>query len=225
MLTGVLGGNLTQAYLVRSAAAQPLLTLHAQDRATVETAAARIDLPHAMLTVDANGAYRGAQLFRVDNSLEQYLEIQLPVGARLWTAHVAGEPVKPAAGKPTANGGDVVRIPLIKTARGDADYEVVLKYGGQLGQLGAISHVEFPLIHTVNIHVELSQVELDVPRRSTGSTSTARWGKFAAKAIWQPVGWPTTQDKSSWPNRHYSFADPFARTRAKRNLRDLQAAV
>ena len=99
MLTAMLGRGLTQAYLVRPGAAQPKLTLHAQDRAAVETAGARIGLAKAMLVVDANGAYRGAQLYRVDNSLEQFLEIQLPAGARLWTAHVAGEPVKPAAGK------------------------------------------------------------------------------------------------------------------------------
>ena len=163
MLTAMLGRGLTQAYLVRPGAAQPQLTLHAQDRAAVETAGARIGLAKAMLVVDANGAYRGAQLYRVDNSLEQFLEIELPSGARLWTAHVAGEPVKPAAGKAAGTAGDVVRIPLIKTAHGDADYPVMLKYGGQLGPLSAIDRVRFPLIRTVNIHVELSQVELYVP--------------------------------------------------------------
>jgi hypothetical protein len=167
MLSEMLGRGLTQAYLVRSAATEPKLDLRARDRAAVDTAGARIGLAKATLVIDPNGAYRGAQLYRVDNSLEQYLEIQLPEGARLWTAHVAGEPVKPAA---TTTAG-TARIPLVKTAAGDSDYAVVLKYGGQLGQLGVVDRVEFPFIRTRNINVELSQVELYVP-------ATHQWFNF-----------------------------------------------
>jgi hypothetical protein len=222
VLTGMLGRGLTQAYLVRPGAAQPLLTLHAQDRAAVETAGARIGLAKALLVVDANGAYRGAQLYRVDNSLEQFLEIQLPAGARLWTAHVAGEPVKPAAGKATAADGDVVRIPLIKTAHGDADYPVLLKYGGHLGRLGAVDRVEFPLIHTVNIHVELSQVELDVPESYDwfnfgGTMRRVHEGELAA-------GWLEYNTKQIGLARQaLQSDDPYARTRAAHNLKMLRA--
>ncbi len=223
VLTGILGRGLTQAYLVRPGAAQPLLSLHAQDRAAVETAGARIGLAKALLVVDANGAYRGAQLYRVDNSLEQFLEIQLPAGARLWTAHVAGEPVKPAAGKAATGDGDVVRIPLIKTAHGDADYPVLLKYGGHLGRLGAIDRVEFPLIHTVNIHVELSQVELDVPESydwfDFGGTMRRVHdeGELAA-------GWLEYNTKQIGLARQaLQSDDPYARTRAAHNLKMLQA--
>jgi len=223
MLTALFGSGLTQAYLVRPDAAQPLLTLHAQDRATVETASARIGLAKTTLVVDANGAYRGAQLYRVDNSLEQFLEVQLPAGARLWTAHVAGEPVKPAAGKPTGTAGDTVRIPLIKTARGDADYEVLLKYGGQLGRLAAVDRVEFPLIHTVNIHVELSQVELYVPETydwfNFGGTMrrVESEGDFAA-------GWLSYNSKQiALATQALRGDDPYARARAAQNLKDLQA--
>jgi hypothetical protein len=220
MLTAMLGRGLTQAYLVQPGAAQPLLTLHAQDRATVETAGARIGLAKAVLVVDANGAYRGAQLYRVDNSLEQFLEIQLPAGARLWTAHVAGEPVKPAAGN--AGTPDAVRIPLIKTAQGDADYAVILKYGGQIGRLHAVDHVDFPLIRTVNIHVELSQVELYLPTsydwfnfgdtmrlvRSEGDL-TAGWLSYNTKQI-------------DLARQALQSEDPFTRTRAAHNLKALQ---
>src|SRR4029079_3832677 len=167
MLTGVLGRGLTQAYLVRQGSAQPLLALKAKDRAAVETAGARMVLAKTTLLFDAGGAYRGEQLYRIDNSVEQYLEVKLPQSSRLWTAHVAGEPVKPASDATT----DVVRVPLVKTARGDADYAVVLKYGGELGALDSLDQVDFPLIRTVNIHVERSQVELYVPE-------THRWFDF-----------------------------------------------
>ncbi len=223
MLAALLGRGPTQAYLVRPDAPQPQLTLHAQDRATVETASARIGLAKATLVVDANGAYRGEQLYRVDNSLEQFLEIQLPAGARLWTAHVAGEPVKPAAGKPAETGGGTVRIPLIKTARGDADYPVLLKYGGQLGRLGAVDHVAFPLIHTVNIHVELSQVELYVPE-------TFDWFNFGGTMRQVHSEGDLTAGRLAYNTKQIGLAtqaligeDPYARTRAAQNLKGLQA--
>ena len=226
MLTALLGRGLTQAFLVQPGADRPMLTLHAQDRAAVETAGARIGLAKATLVVDANGAYRGAQLYRVDNSLEQFLEVQLPAGARLWTAHVAGEPVKPAAGKGTAGNnttGGVVRIPLIKTAHGDADYAVILKYGGQLGRLGAVDHVEFPLIRTVNIHVELSQVELYLPEThdwfNFGGTMRLKGSERDLTAGW--LAYNTKQIEVA--RQALNSADPFARARATENLKGLQA--
>ena len=39
--------------------------------------------------MDASGAYRGVQTYQVDNRTEQFLEVTLPRGARLWTARVA----------------------------------------------------------------------------------------------------------------------------------------
>ena len=75
-------------------------------------------------------------MLHVDNSTEQLLEIRLPEGADLWTARVAGEAVKPTVVAGAADRGSV-RIPLIKTAPGDLDYEVVLKYGGRMPAMGA----------------------------------------------------------------------------------------
>ena len=65
--------------------------------------------------LDANGAYRAQVVLHVDNTTEQFLEIRLPEGAELWTARVAGEPVKPTT-MPGAADPQRVRIPLIKTA-------------------------------------------------------------------------------------------------------------
>ena len=33
--------------------------------------------------------------FTLDNAAEQFLDVELPAGAELWTVHVAGEAVKP----------------------------------------------------------------------------------------------------------------------------------
>ena len=51
----------------------------------------------------------------------------------------------------------------MKTAEGEGDYPVQLKYGGQMPKVASFSQVRFPLMRTVNINVELSQVRLHLP--------------------------------------------------------------
>ncbi len=164
-LSQVLDNKITQAFIVADDAQQNL-TFALRRREVVETAGAAIRLAQATLVVDGNGTYRGLQEYRVDNKTEQYLEIELPPGAQLWTVRVAGEPVKPTE-VPAANGGQVdlrqLRIPLIKTAAGDLDYPVEIKYGGLLGTLSTLRRIEFPLVKTKRIKVELSHVRLHLP--------------------------------------------------------------
>lgn len=157
LLSSILGAQITQAYLVSSPDA--VLRFATKERKAVETVGASIPLAQTQLVVDASGAYRGAQHYYVNNSTEQFLEVQLPRGAELWTAQVAGEPVKPVPG---ATSGEV-RIPLVKTAVGDKDYAVVLKYGGQVSRPGFLRKINFPIMQTVNIRVEKSQVRLWLP--------------------------------------------------------------
>ncbi|MCL6501268.1 MAG: hypothetical protein K6T86_01200 [Pirellulales bacterium] len=165
-LAALLPGNLTQAWLWRPGPAQPSLRFHVQDRNLVETAGARIGLAETVLVLDAAGAFRAQQTYWVDNRTEQYLELALPAGVVLWSARVAGEAVKPAlmpANPALAPSGEQVRIPLVKTAEGERDFQVVIKYGGKLASLHAGARVSFPLVRTVNIQVELSQVRLWLP--------------------------------------------------------------
>jgi len=182
-LAAILGEGITTAYIVQGNAAGPSvgpapagkrlsakLSFKTKQRKTVETAGAQIGLAETLLVVDASGAYRGRQTYHVNNTTEQFLEILLPESSRLWTATVAGEPVKPTE-VPGGQSPNQVRIPLIKTAEGDRDYPVVLKYGGDLDPVGTLRQVSFPLIHTVNINVELSQVRLRLPE-------THRWYDF-----------------------------------------------
>jgi hypothetical protein len=81
--------NVTQGYVVRSDAIFPRLAFQTKPRQAIETVAARIGLAETILVVDESGAYRASQQFRLENSSEQYLEVELPEGASLWTAHVA----------------------------------------------------------------------------------------------------------------------------------------
>lgn len=167
-------GDFTLAHVLRDAERAQDFQYEAKRRLVVETSGARIGLAETVMIVDGGGGYRAAQRFKVDNRTEPYLEISLPETARLWTAYVAGRPVKPAI---VPGGADnLVRIPLVKTAEGDLDYDVVLKYGGSLGAISNWGQVAFPLIETVNINVEQSQVRLWLPE-------THQWFNFDGSAV------------------------------------------
>ena len=168
-LASILPGTATQAYLVAADAVAPRLGIGLRSRSLVESAGARIGLAVTTLSVDGGGVYRATQEYRIDNKTEQLLEVQLPDGATLWSAVVAGEPVKPTA--VDDDNGRRVGIPLIKTQAGDLDYAVVLTYGGTLGPLGTKASVRFPFLETININVEQSQVRLWLPE-------THRWFGF-----------------------------------------------
>ncbi|MBU0716978.1 MAG: hypothetical protein KJ749_01910, partial [Planctomycetes bacterium] len=167
-LAGLLGTSITRAYVVNGP--EPLLSFETAERVAVTTAGARIGLAETVLVADAHGAYRAAQSYRIDNRTEQFLEVELPQGGQLWSVMVAGEPVKPAQ-LPGPADPHRVRIPLIRTAAGDVDYIVLVKYGGAMPGPGGGRRVDFPLMRTVNVPVELSQVRLFLPE-------THRWMDF-----------------------------------------------
>ena len=160
VLADMLGDGLTQAYV--AGAGEPRLAFSTKKRVAVKTAGARIGLAETILVLDEHGTYRATQYYRIDNTKEQFLEVELPVGGELWSVLVASRPVKPAK-VPGAAGLRNVRIPLIKTAPGDLDYLVALKYGGQLPPPGGLRAVSFPFPRAVNVPVELSQAQLFLP--------------------------------------------------------------
>jgi hypothetical protein len=167
-------GNFATAYVNSTVAADTEFGYKTRRREIIETAGATIGLARTTLVLDGNGAYRGTLLMNVDNRTEPYLEIQLPTSASLWTAHVADQPVKPARSA-AAKDRQQLRIPLVKTAEGDLDYSVVLKYGGSLDRFALLRTVQFPLIQTVNINVEQSQIKLVLP-------TTQNWYRFDGTA-------------------------------------------
>jgi hypothetical protein len=225
VIADLLSRGTSDAYRVRPDAAQPQLSYRILDRAAVEIVGARVGLSEANLVVDANGAYRAVQIYRLNNATEQYLEIRLPAGATLWTAWVASEPVKPTQAPPGPAGEEQVRIPLVKTLAGDLDYEVTLTYGGALPPSGALRSVSFPLIRTVNINVEQSQVRLYLP-------PTHKWFRFGGTML-------QVADEGDVQARNFNYftkmterltqtmrgSDPFAKVRAENNLRVLKTDI
>jgi len=170
-LADILKREITRAYVVRDNTERPRLVFHTTTRAAVETAGATIGLAEADLYVDGAGVYRGTQIYRMNNRTEQFLEVELPEGARLWTAMVAGQPVKPTK-VPKDTSGRLLRVPLIKTAAGDRDFAVRLQYGGKMSPPRNLRKVTFPFPNAKNVNVQMSQVRLHLPR-------THRWFNFA----------------------------------------------
>ena len=164
------GGELTMAYVANAEVDAPELNFETKQREVFDTVAASIEFSKTTMNVDSSGAYRALQNFQVNNRSEQYLEIELPEGARLLTVVVEGQPVKPVAW-PAAQNKRRLRIPLVKTPAGDLDYPVQLKYAGQLGKLKNFREVSFPVIETLNINVQLSQLHLRLP-------ASHRWMRF-----------------------------------------------
>jgi hypothetical protein len=156
------GGQFADAFVTAQSGPDVEFGYRLKQREMVRTAGANIGLARTQLVLDPNGAYRAALWLTIDNRTEPYLEIELPPGAALWAAHVAEEGVKPAQ-SPGDTSGSRLRIPLIKTAEGDLDYPVVLRYAGQLARVRSLRAVDLPFIRTTNIQPELSQVKLFLP--------------------------------------------------------------
>jgi len=222
-VAGLLRGGTTRAFVAVPGAEEPSLTFRTRQRATVETAGAGIGLARTVVIMDPTGTYRASQTYRVDNRTEQFLDILLPDGAVLWTARVAGEYVKPVV--PGVGQTGRARIPLVKTAVGDLDYEVALKYGGRVERLRRFGRMAVPLICTENINVELSQVELRLPR-------THRWIDFdgTMRQVLQAgdfeAGVMAYKNKLTQRLVHtLKYGNPFAQARATSNLKQLTKAL
>jgi hypothetical protein len=222
-LTAILGSNITQAWQVSDAAAAPTLTFEMRERKRAETAAARIDLATTVMVVDAAGTYRALQEYRITNATEQFLEVQMPAGSRLWTVTVAGQPVKPLVPPPAAGQTEppagIVRIPLVKTAEGEGDYPVQLKYGGRLPEVTSLAQVRFPLMRTININVELSQVKLLLPESHEWFDFRGTMRKVTDEGELAEVFQTYLSKRIQEASELLTSANPYTQIRAQSNLK------
>ncbi len=218
-LQAVLGEGITQAFVAAPGAARPQLLYRTEGRETVRTAGARIGLAATALVVDAHGAYRGELTLKVDNATDQFLDVELPENAHLFTAFVADSPVKPTL---VPDAPQQVRIPLVKTAEGELDFPVVLKYGGRMAAPSVARAASFPLMRVTGVQVELSQVRLHLPEEYTwfdfggtmrlvGDEAELAGGYLAYKG--------RVAERLVETARH---GNPFARVRAWTNLKLLR---
>ena len=99
------------------------------------------------------------------------------------------------------------------------DYPLELTYGGELPRFGVLSRVRFPLLRTVNIGVELSQVRLYLPpdQRWLGFGGTMR--AVAEEADLEAGNLSYLTKMTQRLTDSLRGEDPFAQTRAQANPR------
>ncbi len=217
---------MSEIYQRRENAAPAPLTFQTRTRQTIETSGARIGFAATLFVMDLNGTYRATQSLQIENRTEAFLEVELPANSQLWTVHVDGEPIKPIeASTATAKR---VRIPLIKTAAGDLDYPVVLKYGGKGDKPGRLNTINIPLLKTININVEQSQVRLRLPENFRWMRFGGTMGQVADEAQLQ-AEWLSYRTRQVTALTELfgrsSTNDSYAQTRAANNFMALKESL
>ncbi len=125
-------------------------------------AAAVVDLMAITTVMDRTGQCRYDVRISLQNRKHQFLRIKVPTKLRLWSAIVAGQPVKPAT-DPNAPAG-VILIPLVKTEPGGLPYDVQLYLAGPAGRkLGLITKIKPPAITVEGIDVARTTWSLRLP--------------------------------------------------------------
>jgi len=121
-----------------------------------------VDLLAMETVVDRSGRCRYEATLELQNRTRQFLRVRVPKSLTLWSATVAGQPVKPVTDKQAAAG--VVLIPLVKTSPGGLPYQVKLYLAGPAGQkLGLMAELAPPAIRIEGILVERTTWTLRLP--------------------------------------------------------------
>ncbi|MEO6336986.1 MAG: type II secretion system protein [Verrucomicrobiota bacterium] len=130
------------------------LFVEARRYAEAEVLQALVDSARFTTVVSDDGQTMTEASLSVRNNGRQHLEIELPKGSTVWSAFVAGEPVRPS------KRGDRLLLPLERTSASDAPITVELTYVGEN---------KFP---RRNGNVALASPKFDVPLKN------ARWDVF-----------------------------------------------
>jgi hypothetical protein len=221
ILQPLLSGHNLQLFDLKDDSAELLCSVHA--RQTVSTAGARIGLASSLLMLDPQGQCRGELTLQVDNRSEQFLIINMPENATLWTAKVAGELIKPIIAEEQA--GRRIWIPLVKTAEGDLDYQVVLKYAATLPAPSLLRSLSFPLIKVDNINVERSQLSLRLPREYHWLHFRGSFGEPTHADSYQAVQLDYQSSVAKRLNAALQSSDMYTQQRAMSRIKEFNVMV
>ncbi|UCE50679.1 MAG: hypothetical protein JSW47_11035 [Phycisphaerales bacterium] len=125
-----------------------------------------VDLLALTTVIDRSGRCRYEAKVALQNRSEQFLQIKMPPGLRLWSAKVASEPVKPAVAADAPEGQ--VLIPLVKTSPGGLPYDVYLYFADEAARplvapFEGITRLKPPNISIVGIPVMRTTWSLRLP--------------------------------------------------------------
>ena len=121
-----------------------------------------VDLLAITTVIDRGGQCRYQVNVALQNRSEQFLRVRVPAGVKLWSAHVAGRPVRPVTDADAAD--DEILIPLVKTSPGGLPYDVKLYLAGEgLSGLDGVTRLTPPAIRIVGIGVTRTTWTLRLP--------------------------------------------------------------
>jgi len=125
-----------------------------------------VDLLAITTVVDTTGTCRYEVAITLQNRSEQFLTVNIPEGLRLWSATVAGRPVKPV--KPADASGSQTLIPLVKTSPGGLPYDVFLYLADQdekriLAPLDGLTRISPPAVTVTGLPVTQTTWSLRLP--------------------------------------------------------------
>ena len=125
-----------------------------------------VDLLALTTVINRDGRCRYEVRVELQNRSEQFLQVQAPQGLNLWSARVAGQPVKPVRDANAPAG--VVLIPLVKTSPGGLPYDIVLYFADEgdkplVSPLKGISRLKPPGITIIGVPVARTTWSLRLP--------------------------------------------------------------
>ncbi len=120
-----------------------------------------VDMLTLTTTIDRDGKSRTEAVVELQNRSEQFLRVEAPAGVSLWSASVAGEPVRPVVSKERP--GEIL-IPLVKTSPGGLPYEVRMYFAGSgLAKLEGMTTLKPPAIRIKGLPVVRTLWSLRLP--------------------------------------------------------------
>jgi hypothetical protein len=121
-----------------------------------------VDLLALTTVIDRDGRCRYEARVALQNRSEQFLRVKVPKGLLLWSANVAGQPVKPVTAADSPKGE--ILIPLVKTSPGGLPYDVYLYCAGRaVKPLNGITRLKPPAISIVGMPVTQTTWSLRLP--------------------------------------------------------------
>ncbi|MBI2191254.1 MAG: hypothetical protein HYU36_04650 [Planctomycetes bacterium] len=125
---GLAAGSAVTAYKARTEDWE--LVFSKQTTKMQELIEASIDWAELKSSVSREGLWLTKLVYHLQNRTEQYLEVEMPEGADIWSVFVRDEPVRPAIVQ--RPGGVHTLIPLVKTTAGDLSFDVEMVYAQRM---------------------------------------------------------------------------------------------
>jgi hypothetical protein len=152
---------------------------------TEDVLQAIVDSVDLLSVVDSEGRCRTRARFEMQNRTEQFLDVTLPADAELWSAAVAGQPVKPARA-PSGRTGEL-RVPLPKQSAADLSFAAELWYVSRVPLSGLRGSFDLNAPRVTNIPIKRTLWTLWLPAELglsfSGTIEEASEGELTSEKV------------------------------------------